>query len=553
MELLAEARKRGIISPAPSEPRPIVLLSDLKIRTKSRELVTLVPNPIQEDYLLKLGLDWRAGLMDIRGIREIILKARQFGFSTLIEGLFFLDTINNENTNTVVLAHDADSTEAIFQMVHTFWEELPAEKRLAKRYSNRREIVFEGTRSSFVVATAGSDGVGRGRTIHNVHGSEAAKWKNPREIVTGLFEAVPADGNIFVETTANGLGNWYHQTYTDAQGGLSVYKPRFYAWFEHPDYQTPLYAPLPPNPDPEEAAREAALRENHGVTDEQLAWRRTKVLTLKADFPQEYPSNAREAFLTSGAKYFDGGALERLSERVESVTPLRLEDGDYPDEGLLFAERAFLEVFALPVAGRQYVVAADTAEGMDRDSDLDYDSADVLDCETWEQVAHLRGQWDTHHFGLMLAELGRWYNTALLGIERNNHGHAVINAAMHTAKYPPMEPGVWSGLYMHEEYDEQRKLSSRKPGWPTTPKTKYFALDGLAASLLSRDVTVNSKGTASELLTFVKLPGGKAGAESGSHDDRVTSLSIGDALLKMRPPQKSWVGDATVLDFLKKR
>jgi hypothetical protein len=166
----------------------------------------------------------------------------------------------------------------------------------------------------------------------------------------------------------------------------------------------------------------------------------------------------------------------------------------------------------------------------------------VFDAETWEQVAHLHGKWDTHEWGLMLAELGFWYNTALLGIERNNHGHAVINAALHTAKYPPTHSkGGCHGLYFHQEYDEVKKTSSQRPGWPTTVKTKYFALDGLASSLDERSLKLRSRHTVSELLTFVKLPGGKAGGEGKCHDDAVTSCAIADALLKLRPRRsRAW-------------
>jgi hypothetical protein len=136
----------------------------------------------------------------------------------------------------------------------------------------------------------------------------------------------------------------------------------------------------------------------------------------------------------------------------------------------------------------------------------------------------------------MLADLGRWYNTALIGVERNNHGHAVLNALLHSAGYPQSHGA--GGIYFHQEYDEKKNPTSMRPGWPTTPKTKYFALDGLATSLTGGDIHPRSRRTVSELMTYVKKSGGKAGGEGRSHDDAVIALSIADALLKMRPRKR---------------
>lgn len=513
-----------------------VLLSDLMIRTKDRKTIRLDPNPVQVKYLDKISPRWREGIISLRCLREIILKARQFGFSTLILALLFLDTVNNPNTATVVIAHDADSTERIFQIVKRFYKHLPIDKKPHTQYANRREYFFDELDSTFFVGTAGSGEFGRGGTINNVLASEAAFWPNAETLVAGLMEAVPTDGNIFIESTANGFGNYYQREYADAELGESVYAPRFFPWFDHPDYREESDEPLAPAKDPEEQEREKRLREIHGCDDAQIRWRRTKRKALKEKFPQEYPSTPREAFIVSGAKYFDGDALEALETALANVEPITLTP---PDTGGLLAKYwDKLEVFAPPVKGRQYVIAADTAEGLDDNGNHDYDSADVLDCETWEQVAHFHARISTHEFGLLLAELGFWYNTALLGIERNNHGHAVINAALHSGGYPEMKEGQWRGLYFHEDYDESKKVKNRKPGWPTTEKTKYFALDGLAKSIEDRDIGIRSRKTLGELETFLKLPRGKAGAQQGAHDDQVMSLAIGDALLKLRPRKK---------------
>lgn len=547
--LKREAERRGLNPPKEEPPDPTdrrVTFADLKIRTKGKKLATFEPNAIQAVYLDQICPGWRAADYDMAAVMEIILKARQFGFSTLIAALFFVNTVNTPNTTTVVIGMDSNNTNSLFGMVQTMFEHLPAHKKPKPKYANRTEFFWPEIGSRYYVGSAENLSFGRGWTIHNLHASEVAFWRNAETLLGGLMEAVPQDGNAFIETTANGVGNWYHTEYQLAEAAQSVFTPRFYAWFRHPEYRRPS----PPNF--ARTKEEEKLAAQFGLDDEQLEWRRWKVRARKKLFPQEYPATAAEAFLTSGNPYFDRDVLMELSRKLAAPAfdPI---DVDVPTDRFprlaqarnhvfhfdvkgseTLGEMKALSVWEAPIPGRLYVIAADTAEGINDKGDHDFDAADVFDAETWTQVAHLHGRWDTHEYGLILAELGFWYNTALLGIERNNHGHAVINAALYTANYPEARDQP-NGLYFHQEYDEDKNPTTMRPGWPTTAKTKYFALDGLATSLLDGDIHLRSRQTVSQLLTFVKLLGGKAGGEGRSHDDCVSAVAIAAALLKARP------------------
>jgi hypothetical protein len=283
-------------------------LPDLRIRTKQREVVGLTPNAVQELYLETLLPQWREKPVGLRGVREILLKARQFGFSTLILALFFLDTITHPNTQTVVIAHDTESTERLFQMVHRFHKLLPDELRPRTKYSNRREILWTDLDSYFFVGTAGSGEFGRGGTINNVHGSECAFWPDAREIVAGLLQAVPADGNVFLETTANGMANWYYDEYQLAQVEESRFTPRFFPWFLHGEYRDAVPAGFERTPE------ERVLVDRYGLDDEQLVWRRTKVKELREKFAQEYPANAEEAFVSTGGRVLSEFVAQRAPQ-----------------------------------------------------------------------------------------------------------------------------------------------------------------------------------------------------------------------------------------------
>lgn len=285
--------------------------ADLRIETKDSEVISFIPNSVQERYLDIIVPDWRRGEYHMTGRREILLKARQFGFSTLIAALFFLDTVNNSNRHTVVIAYDTAGTEKLFRMVDRFYNNLDPDRRPKTRFANTRILYWPSLDSSYEVMTAGSKTSGRGATIHNLHMSEAAFWEYP-EVVTGLLQAVPARGNVFMETTANGEGNLFYEEYQAAKGGRSSFEDRFFAWWMHDEYRRE------PPEDFQRVTRETqpalferfgdeqALADAYELDDAQLCWRRYKISEpgMGALFAQEYPANDQECFRVSGSKFF---------------------------------------------------------------------------------------------------------------------------------------------------------------------------------------------------------------------------------------------------------
>lgn len=369
-----------------------------------------------------------------------------------------------------------------------------------------------------------------------VHNSEIAFWPNAEELIAGLMQTVPPDGNVFQESTANGVGNYFFDEYERASAGDSAMQARFFPWFAHADYSSPA---VPPDFAPDED--EARLKSLYGLTDAQLFWRRTKRREpgMRRKFVQEFPANPREAFVSSGNPYFDLEKLDALAHELKSplFDPLPAQVPlDFPN---LRRERASLLLWELPQEGRVYVIGADTAEGITTHGDHDYDSASVWDALSGLQVAHLHGRWDTHLYGLLLAELGRWYNLALLCIERNNHGHAVINSVLYSANYPEARSESSTGLYLHQEYDERRQPRDRRAGFPTTATSKTLILDELASAVESGDFHPRSRALVSDMMRFIKLPGGKAGGEGKTHDDRVLDAALARRMLNLRPRQQT--------------
>lgn len=457
--------------------------------------------------------------------REIILKARQEGFSTLIAALYFLDTVNNNNTHTMIIAHDAEGAERLFGMFHTFYENLPPGKKLTTKYSSKTELYFADINSRITVGTAGSkQNLGRSGTFNNVHASEAAFWPNGSEIIAGLFETVPMDGNIFIETTANGMGNFFYSLYHKAMEEDSAFSARFFPWFMLEEYQ--LAAPT----NFQVSEEENRVQQLYNLTDDQIFWRRLKEKTLGDKFEQEYPSNVEEAFLLSGQGFFSSEALQRvqldLIEHPEKVA--------IPREFRKLIYDKNLKVFARAQSGKRYVIGADVAEGIDDRGDHDYSVASVFDYESMEQVAVYRGRIDPNEFGKILYELGYWYNVALICVERNNHGHSTLNTLYNHLEYPLQKPNEVMGLYLHDEFDGKRKQQDKKLGFPTSVKSKALVCDAMQTLVEDGSLIIRDFQTWAEMRSFSKLLGGKLRAESGSHDDTVLATALACYALTMR-------------------
>ena len=482
-----------------NDPRPWIE-ANLFIRTKDQSVIPFRFNAVQVDYY------------ENRTNRDMILKGRQYGFTSESCALLFADCILRPNTVSVIVAHDTESTERIFGIVRLFWERLPQaeKKRVGKpRYSSKKEIYWPKINSHFYVGTAGSLTFGRGQTINNLHCSEGAYWPKLQEALIALSEAVPLHGRIIIESTANGMGNYFHDLWVEAKQQANTYQPRFYQWWWNPEYR------LPGQPLGDLTEEERQLKEAWGLNEDQLRWRREKLRDLRDRFPQEYPENDVHCFLTSGRCCFDTAALLDAQRRIagepkpESILRLEAQNGKS-----LQVAPATLLVWRRPEEGRKYVIGVDVGEGL---SHGDASVACVLDWETGEQVAELYGRIPTGQFAHRLDALGRLYQQAELGVESNNHGHTVLDALANTLNYSP--------LYHHHSYD-QSGTNREKLGYPTNAKTKPIMTDDLAEAIAEGYLQIHSAGLVDECLTFVVTDSGSQEAQPGKYDDRVMAAAI---------------------------
>jgi hypothetical protein len=271
---------------------------------------------------------------------------------------------------------------------------------------------------------------------------------------------------------------------------------------------------------------EERLIQAHGLDEDQLRWRRAKLRQLRARFPQEHPEDDLRCFLSSGRGRFNAALLAQRQSRIAaepqpaSVAVLHLPDGSSLPLG-----PARLLVWREPQAGCHYTIGADIGEGL---AHGDASAAVVLDEEGGEQVAELHGRIPPAQFARLLGALGRYYGDALLGVERNNHGHSALNTLLHEVQY--------SNLYRHIDYHDPHS-HGHLPGWPTTAKTKPVMIDDLDEAIAEGYLHIRSPELVRECLTYVVDDTGATGAQSGHCDDRVIAAAIAWQLRKRPRPQ----------------
>jgi len=240
-------------------------------------------------------------------IRAIILKGRQQGCSSYVEGRFYWKVTFNCGLRSFILTHQNEATNNLFEMAKRFHEHCPEIIRQRLQASNAKELIFSDIDSGYKIGTAGNKNVGRSSTIQLLHGSEAAFWQNAPELSAGLMQAVPGlpGTEIFIESTAKGIGNYFHEQWQMAEMGASEFVPIFVPWFWQDEYVKPIAKEFIPDSDEEQ------LIYAYGLSFEQLNWRRAKIIEHSSGgqngsriFKQEYPCNPTEAFLSSGDDCF---------------------------------------------------------------------------------------------------------------------------------------------------------------------------------------------------------------------------------------------------------
>lgn len=294
----------------------------LRIKAKDGSIVPLRLNEAQRRLHHALERQRR----ETGRVRAIVLKGRQMGCSTYVQGRFYWRLWGAKGLNAFILTHEQAATDNLFKMTKRYHDTVPNWARHDTAAANAKELVFAGRDCSYAVATAGTKEVGRSSTIQLFHGSEVGFWPNAEEHTAGLIQAIAdADGTerIF-ESTANGIGNVFQRRYTAAERGDSEDLAVFMPWFWDDGYR------LAPPADWQPSSKWVEYGELYRLDSDQLYWAFVKNRDMatatgqSADepcwkFKQEYPATSEEAFQTAGNSFVPSTKVARA--RKTTVLP----------------------------------------------------------------------------------------------------------------------------------------------------------------------------------------------------------------------------------------
>lgn len=513
--------------------RPFI--SNLSIKTTNLEvrkfdLDYVDPDPTigdwgwaQRPFISEIERQYNAGLP----VRIIVLKARQLGISTASEAVLFLWNFLHPGSNNLVIAHEKDPAENLFNMTKLYWDTWPHRVLFSLQYGTRKQLRWEGLNSQMMVATAKNIQGSRSATLHGVHASEVAFWPNPGELWTGLNNTIPRRHKTIavLESTANGVGNWFHEKWLEAEAGDSEFVPMFFPWYRHPAYRahTTLVSVDLDSEERDLFARMTADDPTFGAglphqdALSAVAWRRLEIPRQGGmdNFMQEFPSTPEEAFIVSGRPIFPVKDVQASYEPQAGLVGDLYRDG-LGDIQFRRDPQGPLTVFKNPSAERRadlYMVAGDPSRTVYGDPG----SIQVINRVTFEQVAVWNGHKRPHEFGQEMMLIGDFYHHAMLCPEVEGGGQGAISTIL-ASNYG----NVWL-----QKWADRLRTSTSMYGWSTNYQRKRWAIGMLQKVIQDGSLLLHDQRTVHELIYFTENEEGILGNSGGArHDDTVMALAI---------------------------
>lgn len=572
----------------------------LKIVPKERQhgLIPLLPKAGQIALEKCLDEQRKAG----KPLRVIILKARQIGMSTWIQGKLILPATQLPHTNALTVVHEDDAVKKLYRIGDRMFRNLVAAIQPEVRSFKTNDFIHFAQKgdlwqgdalwpdSMYELHTAGTPEAGRAGTYHRVHLSEYAFYPKAEEKLVAVMQAVPDDPDtlVAIESTANGQ-NHFEQLWEQATDGRSEFIAFFWPWWKEEEYQSAFmqgereeFRPgdLEQSPYAEEEPElldpgpiDVMTGEHVPLTLEQLKWRRETIANKLGGkiekFHQEYPATPEQAFLSTGRKVFEPMLVARAAAQAERTDP-RVGKGG-PLIGVLRAGRSQTE------EGRHgpVEVPKDPAFVPARELDLGEDpnwriwlpskdgkpvipkdrpyliGGDVSEGlpesedETADPAFHALQVID-HKTREQVAEYRSRVDPDLFA------RHALLAALLFNEAWLAIErtgPGLqvvrilrhdfhYPFMYRHRHHGTNTEKEQSKFGWDTKSNTKPMLLAKGQELLREETHGIRSRRLASELGSYVRLSTGKTLPEPGKFADLLMAWLIGQQVADELPPRE---------------
>ena len=510
-----------------------------------------VLNGPQRRVVAALEADRLAG----RPMRMIILKARQWGASTLVQMyMAWIQCCLRTHWNSLICSQVKQTSLTLRGMLATVLDNYPQEywpedkKPVLKPFQSSDDVRMINTRECCVsVASCHNQDSIRGADYAMAHLSEVAFWprtrkRSPIDFLRAILGSVAImPGSLVVmESTANGVGNFFHQEWLRCKSGEGDKHAVFVPWYE---------IELNRLKAPDDRALLASLDEyernlwEQGLCLDQIYWYRCKTRAYGNDkaVHAEFPTTDTEAFTDTGRNVFAQQHVENM--RAECTAPAHKGE---VDASPAFADdpKGKLEMWEAPQPGAQYVAAVDVGG---RSQDADYSVIAVMKRVRGgipEVVAQWRGHADHDRVATNAVNIARYYSNALLAIESNtfetaNYGGDTDSNLFILSRIAEVYPN----LYRRRHYDAATQTWHQRVGFHTNRATKAILVDTLVEAVRDGLYTERSAAACDEMDTYEQRGNGSYGAKDGHHDDilmtRALALHVMDSLPAMAPDSYS--------------
>lgn len=417
---------------------------------------------------------------------NVILKARQMGFTEVVSAFITWLMLFHPNQSVLCLATKSETAKQVIRRVRTALKRVPSWLLIADITTDNKTSI-ELANGSFVKSIAKSADAGRSEALSLLVVDEAAHIDGFDSIWTGIRPTISAGGRIIMLSTPLGVGNVFEKTYSDAEAKRNDFNPICVMWYEHPEHISDL-----------------SIDEKTGRHTSSWFRSETKGMTQR-EIAQEYEC----AFLASGDTFFTPEVMNWVSESLLPETSM--------DEGL--------HVFRQPVPGRSYIMGVDSATGKGHDRG----GFHVCDVETMEQVVEYNSKVEPNGYAHELDRVGRLYNNALMVVESNAVGLAVLEH-LKLLGYPNLfytRKGAKAGDKLGEPGNaaEGSMSPSYVHGISTQGTNRSFMLNKLEEVLRTRGMVVHSVRFRTEMETFI-WNNGRPEAKGGKRDDLIMAMAF---------------------------
>jgi hypothetical protein len=450
-----------------------LLFPYLKVFDRDGVLVEFYPNTVQDTLYGRLDENpW-----------QYILKARQLGSTTGIAAYLFAKALMTPGYKVLVVAHTRDAVKNIFQIYSTFYENLPPFLQFDTVEDSANAITF--FHGGSIKVTSASSASGRGSTYQAIHASEVAFWKDPKDTIKNLFQAVHGNSTIILETTANGLNDFYNM-WQDAED--NGYGKNFFPWTDEPSYvKDTLEYPVP--------ERLAKYAKDHDLTQERInfaAW----YLAIKCNgdwrtFLQEFAIDPTTCFVSTGTRVFSK----------------------------VFPNATFtpgIEIHHKPQPGVPYVMGVDVASGSPTGDWSSWAILKVLPGDKFQVVATSLCKTTPLEFADEVFHWHKKYN-ALVVVENNSYGLPVLEKLKN----------LGANLYTKVRHDKATESFTETYGWNTNNTTRNILISSLVSVVEGNRINLDDQRMQYQMNTFIYTDSGRADHMPNGHDDLLIAIALG--------------------------